>query len=388
MDVLCDTLLLEEILPRLPPKPLLRLSATSRRYNALARRPSFAARYWRHAGVFLQPAGEPHKAGVFLTAPSYPGAELMLPGPEDDLAEDGIVHSAAGGLLLCSRGHPTRLTARYYVCNPVTRQRVALPEPGDLCYNPQCGLLTVVAGDATRFQFQVVVIEESQFEDTFLRLKVFSSDTGRWNAKHLWLSSYPSLPFEHDFRRRPVLGPSGAAYWIQRDGGEAIVYDSTSNTLRAIHLPPVSAGGSGHCICVGERHGSRGLPALEVWDSETVDDDHAHAAWVLAHRVAMAELLGQSSDEAAWHRRRIKPVGFHPTDVDVVFLALPSGVAAYSIEHGTMDLQCTLNCFAAPADVFAYVHPPYPVQIPAIQNLTLELLPRKRKADDDTYSKS
>ena len=80
--------------------------------------------------------------------------------PGADLAEDGlaIAHSAAGGLLLCSRG-PTWPTARYFVCNPVTRQRMALPELRGFCFKPQCGLLTVTAA-GTEGTFQVVVIEE------------------------------------------------------------------------------------------------------------------------------------------------------------------------------------------------------------------------------------
>ena len=47
------------------PKSLLRLGAASRRYRALARSPDFAARYWRRAGAFLQPAAEQPAKGVF-----------------------------------------------------------------------------------------------------------------------------------------------------------------------------------------------------------------------------------------------------------------------------------------------------------------------------------
>ena len=94
------------------------------------------------------------------------------------------MNSAAGGLLLCSRG-PTWPTARYFVCNPVTRQRTALPELRDFCFKPQCGLLTVAAAAAagTEGTFQVVVIEEWQFEDMFLQLWIFSSDTDRWRSR-------------------------------------------------------------------------------------------------------------------------------------------------------------------------------------------------------------
>ncbi|RLM93949.1 hypothetical protein C2845_PM08G16760 [Panicum miliaceum] len=238
MDALCDTLLVEEILPRLPPKSLLRLGATSRRYEALARSLGFAARYWRRAGAFLQPAAE--QPGVFprfLTAPAMPGGGARARGS-------------------------TWPAARYFVCNPVTRQQTALPELRDLCFKPRCGLLTVAAaagtdggGHGAAPRFQVVVIEEWQIEDTFLGLKIFSSDTGTWRSRMASLYRYSSLPFEHDFRRRPALGQSGAAYWIQRDGRTAIAYDSAGDSLRVIHLPESGARSK---RCIGERHGGGG----------------------------------------------------------------------------------------------------------------------------------
>ena len=87
MDVVCDTLMVEEILPRLLPKCLLRLAATSRRYNALARRPDFAARYWQRTAVFFQPLQKPVEfAPRFLTSPPTLGAlaadENNVPGAD------------------------------------------------------------------------------------------------------------------------------------------------------------------------------------------------------------------------------------------------------------------------------------------------------------------
>ncbi|PVH38492.1 hypothetical protein PAHAL_5G271500 [Panicum hallii] len=193
-----------------------------------------------------------------------------------------IVHSAADGLLLCSRGS-TWPAARYFVCNPVTRQQTALPELRDLCFKPLCGLLTVTAaagtdggGHGAAPRFQLVVIEEWQIEDTFLGLKIFSSDTGTWRSRMASLYRCSSHPFEHDFRRRPALGQSGAAYWIQRDGRTAIAYDSAGDSLRVIHLPESGARSK---RCIGERHGGGGglryaradAAELEVWDSPTTE---------------------------------------------------------------------------------------------------------------------
>lgn len=50
----------------------------------------------------------------------------------------------------------------------------------------------------------------------------------------------------------------------------------------------------------------------------------ARVAWTLLHRVGITELLARNP-EAAAHGSHVTPVpvGFHPTDVDVVFLELP-----------------------------------------------------------------
>lgn len=162
MDVLCDTLIVEEILPRLLPKSLLCLSATSSRYKALALRPDFAARYWPRAGVFFQdssipspiflPGGEQGHADDTPVEESIIGEDLaFLPGPSDKekayLRRVGspnilfVVLQSEAGLLLCSKGrfHPVH----FYICNPVTWQWVALPEQPWPTKEWQSGMLTV-----------------------------------------------------------------------------------------------------------------------------------------------------------------------------------------------------------------------------------------------------
>lgn len=430
MDVVCDTLLLEEILPRVAPKNLLRLGATSRRYNALVRSPEFRRRYWQRAGVYLElvrdTTGVPPR---FLTGPSSSHApeELVLghtnlalfPSPSSSArrrttTEEAslsswrpvvVAHSAAGLLLCSSRGRPTSQSARYYVCNPVTRQRVDLPELRssscyDYDYDPQCALLTV-AGIGSGTRFQVVVIEQWKMEDAHLRLKVFSSSsgTGEWESRRISLFR-SSLPFDHDFRPPPVLGQSGTAYWLQPRDDTAIAYHSASDSFQVIELPRHLASRKRDRV-IGERHGHGGglrfaqshASVLEVWEcdsqsSETTTTTRtARDAWTLLHRVAITELLERNAEAAAVmpHGSHIvTPVGFHPTDVDVVFLEVPGAAAmlAYSMEHGTMNLQWTHNGDGTSVHVFPYVHPPYPVQVPRINNSSaLAALPRKRKAE-------
>ncbi|KAL6615053.1 hypothetical protein ACP70R_037323 [Stipagrostis hirtigluma subsp. patula] len=207
MDVLCDTLMAEEILPRLLPKSLICLGAVSRRYHALTLRPDFAARYWPRAGVFFQPArcyydeGRPRfltVSGSGAQAPateSFFGADLsFLPGPsareKDYLRRVGARHSAqsgivlmhsTAGLLLCSRGRIRPV--HFYVCNPVTWQWVALPELPWPPHQWQSGLLTLRTNrDGAIEGFKVVLFNQPMHwreEDGCLDLRLFSSGTGQ-----------------------------------------------------------------------------------------------------------------------------------------------------------------------------------------------------------------
>ncbi|KAF8671001.1 hypothetical protein HU200_050279 [Digitaria exilis] len=310
MEVLCDALMVEEILPRLSPKSLICLGSVSRRYNAIVVDPDFSARYWPRAGVFFQPLGATSNGQelrpLFLSSASgggHPpataadsmfGADLTFLPPASAREEaylrrfgasgcagstDVVVHSAAG-LLLCSRGRT--LPVHYYVWNPVSGQWVALPEL--------------------------------------------------------------PCPSEED--------------------------SSDEHYVDVIRLPTgIGTSVWKHCCCIGERHGGGLRYALsndsvfEVWDLQTKGGD---SMWMLAHRVGIAQLLERNPEVAC-----VRPLGFHPTD-DVVFLGIPGAVAAYSIQNGTMSLHhLTHDCYLRSRDMFPYVHPPYLVQIPAIKNSIL-----------------
>ncbi|CAO2179499.1 unnamed protein product [Urochloa humidicola] len=407
MDALCDTLMVEEILPRLSPKSLIRLGAVSRRYNAIVLDPDFAARYWRRAGVLFQPlqatrgGAEPAELGpIFLgrspaaAAESMFGADLaFLPAPSRRekayLRNVGdpncagrvavVVHSAAG-LLLCSRGrvHP----AHYYVCNPVSGQWVALPELPCPSNEWQTGLLRVdTDGDAAKQKpkkFQVLLFNHPMHwrkPDGCFDLRLFSSDTGLWKTVRL---NPPTLIADILSSWSPI-GQSCSAYWIARIEVEhhAIVYNSDKHSVEVIKLPPCFGSGI-WSSCIGERHGGGLRYALsdalvfDVWDLQTKGGD---SMWMLAHRVGIAQLLEQNPEAAmlgSGSRISITPLGFHPTDDDFVFFGFSgasNAVAAYSTKNGIMSLhQLTHSDFLRSTDMFAYVHPPYLVQIPTIKN--------------------
>ncbi|TVU34197.1 hypothetical protein EJB05_16028, partial [Eragrostis curvula] len=382
MDLLCDTIMVEEILPRMHPISILRLGAASRRYNALVRDPDFAAGYWQRAGIFFQRSSWPAaRPPLFLTGDDddeeeeddwpEPATEYMfgedlgfLPGPSAaekaylrsvgsaDNAGNvvNIMHSAAG-LLLCSRG--ITLPMHFYVCNPVTCQWVALPELPWIPHQWRSGLLTVdtdedaATASSNLKRFQVVLFNHPMHwlkPGGCIDLKLFSSDTGQWKVMQL----QPPIRIEEPpYSWSPILVQSGTAYWIMLKAKDrAVAYNSVNHSVRFVGLPRRLADAKMNRI-IGERHGG-GLRyahanslVFEVWDLQTKSDGNIR--WKLVHRVGVTDILEWNPEAVGFlvESSIIKPVGFHPTDDDVVFLGMPGAVAAYSIEYGTMSIQCT-----------------------------------------------
>jgi hypothetical protein len=319
------------------------------------------------------------------------------PGPAARSREIFIMHATAG-LVLCSRGKS--MAAQYYVCNPVTLQWVALPKlpwvpPANLS-----GLLSLTnteAGDGSSSSircFQVVLFKllrfPCQFPGRFMDLMVFSSATGQWKI----LRFQHPMPIIVETHAPPFLGQSGTAYWIAYSPmNRVIAYNSLHHTIKFLAVP-IRVHGTTRTLnrCIGERQGG-GLryahfdcSVLKVWDLQAggVDGTDAGAKWELAHQVDVME-LAQRNPEATdivtkqkYVECRIRAntlfsvLGFHPT-ADIIFLDVNGTVLAYSIEHGTTRYQCSHNYLHH--NMFPYVHPAHPVEIPAIKKAPLDLKP-------------
>ncbi|CAM0879477.1 unnamed protein product [Alopecurus aequalis] len=402
MDRFCDNIV-EEILRRLPAKCLHRVRAAARCYNHIILSPEFVARYWgSHApylsGVFLQSnrpwwqhsrflGGGPSAATESILSADLAFLPSLPPGPAARNREIFIVHATAG-LLLCSRGEyrPTQ----YYVCNPVTWQCVALPE---LPWRPtyMSGLLSLTDeadGSSNKF-FQVVLFDHpSSWNQNggCMDLKVYSSATGRWEAKCLRIGTSINVVTHAP----SSLGQSGTAYWIgYQPMDKLIAYNSLHHTIHVLPLPGSVHDTTALNRCIGElhcgilRYAHVDCSVLQVWDLQTgggVDG----VWWKMVHQVDVMELAARNPEAVALvtskpehleHRINdsnplFTVLGFHPT-VDIIFLDLNHNVGAYSIEHGTITYQCSHQYFCH--NVFPYVHPAHPVEIPTYKGIT-ELL--------------
>lgn len=301
---------------------------------------------------------------AFLPEASAEEKAYLLHVGRDPLHGIAVVHSAAG-LLLCSRGH-TR-SVHYYICNPMTWQWVALPElPLPVC-DQQCGLLTVATGEedaAAAKGFQVVLVNNPGDwlkPGGQLDLRVFTSDTGQWETRQLPGRLIPSASEDYLYLP-PILAQSGNSYWMSYSKDQAIAYNNAAGgggatgSIRVIALPDGLVHGRWN-RCIGERQGGglryvqSDLWVLEVWHSSS-SQDQSGRDWTLVHRISVELLMERNPGAAAflrdknpshWSYHHGKPVGIHPADDDVIFVSLPGAVFAYSIEHGTMNLQCTTH---------------------------------------------
>jgi hypothetical protein len=259
------------------------------------------------------------------------------------------------------------------------------------------GLLSVtnnndVDGSSSIKCFQVVLFNHASCWNKtgggYLDLKVFSSDTGRWEAKFI----KPRTSIDVVTYTPPFLAQSGGtAYWIgYRPMGKLIAYNSLRHTIRVLPLPSrVHDKETALNRCVGERPGG-GLryahfdcSVFKVWDLMQNGGGADGVSWKLVHEIGVMELAERNAEATAlvtepeYLEHRIKAtslsslfsvIGFHPAE-DIIFLDVNRNVGAYSIEHGTITYQCPDKYFDH--DVFPYVHPAHPVEIPEIRTAPL-----------------
>jgi hypothetical protein len=215
-----------------------------------------------------------------------------------------------------------------------------------------------------------------------LDLMVFSSATGRWEAKCI---QHPTA-IDVETHAPPFLGQSGTAYSIgYRPKDKLIAYNCLHHTIQVLPLPGrVHDKATALNRCIGERQGG-GLryahfdcSVFQVWDLQTGGGVRG-IWWKPVHQVDVMELAERNSEATAFVTKpehlkyRVNAtsvsslfsvLGFHPTD-DIIFLDINGNVGAYSIEHCTITYQCPSRYFRD--GVFPYVHPAHPVDIPEIK---------------------
>lgn len=409
-----DPNLVVEILLRLPHKYVICCKCVSKKWLYLITSPNFVSHFSsmkKELWTFMYPPDEQRCA---LSATSK---DSIFEGPRFSLNflpcytvqsqgnEPICVVKTFNDLFLCCKRK--RFQWVYYICNPLTKQWVALP-PSRYCYENVCVNFTCYKKDSTtqqpngvafntQYWCKVVKIFKNDRTNK-LDLEIFSSKTGQWIEKKVLVSNanngygctiHDAITFDgklilfglkrHEKKNiiismADVDGGSNEAHMLMfgsRDDFEA--WHKCSHG-------PTSMVSQGHLLLAWVTN-STNTPTLKIWEFKSCELRMVHEVdftqivsdneWISKDylRSIMQEGLILRRNEG---RIRVPIVlGLDPNDENIVYLNLiySDTMAKYDIRRRTLNLvpdTCVVS-FAKPnKNVFQLVLPLWPTMVPQL----------------------
>ncbi|XP_047972866.1 uncharacterized protein LOC125215485 [Salvia hispanica] len=372
--------LIFEILHRVDEKDLILLKSVSKGWNFVISRiciprmspPSPAAPFWSLL-LFKDPlppeegreVGDPFLKLHYLLMHYYVYGHFMPPRFRldntdhlypamlpDKCDHSGIQDCCNGMLLLAS-------SSRYYVANPVTKQRISiLINPQHQHINIKTIHSSLVFDPSLSLNFKIVTFTAVNLP---LELDIFCSEMGQWRSHVLPLE--PHGLHGSEWLRRSVYFNRGlyslslAMFLVCIDNLLPSPSGRDSDLIAwAIELPDKDVITPSECGCIGVSSGSfyysnrdAGGSYMYVWALRYKGGD---SEWVLMHTISIADDL---VDSPTRRLRRIlymkifdcfRPRAFYPKD-DVLVIAAPTLVASYNLKTKLLDQLYSLpklNC--------------------------------------------
>nr|CAB3454675.1 unnamed protein product [Digitaria exilis] len=345
--------LIAEILSRLPARSRCRSKCVSRRWRRLITDPSPCFYFWTHYdGVqhrwdFVATngdGGQPHQVDSSLS--------FLPPHPRAGTGRRWRCSTPATGSSSCAAASPATGVAPpqpafYVVCNPATKEWVALPQPSlepgfDDFYTKTCRA-ALGFDPSVSSHFHVFQLEESErcYDHYVSAVEIYSSETGAWARKEKrWYRLTGHMAFFNGFLHLTT--------WEN----VLATVDVRGQTWRTIRVPYNGGYGSGF---VSHSQGrlvymdvrTRRMGALVIYVLEDYDSEW----WTLKHKVSQVVLfgLGELPPDLEWN----PTAGFHPTCHKVFFYDRPGRrLMSYDINEGRVRVVCTLG-----AVVWDEMHP-------------------------------
>ncbi|KAL3651321.1 hypothetical protein CASFOL_004323 [Castilleja foliolosa] len=160
--------LLQEILTRVPIKPLARFQLVSKHWHSLISDPRFCCRMW-------------FKTNIGLNINMFPSAPIQIGPQKIDFTQNpyGIqFYPSCNGLLLCRTYREGPGEPRYYVYNPTTNKFSTFLKPGNV---EEIGYMHLVFDPSKSHHYKIVCIKVVSLELKLHQVGVYSSETcGPW----------------------------------------------------------------------------------------------------------------------------------------------------------------------------------------------------------------
>ncbi|XP_077209864.1 F-box protein At5g49610-like isoform X2 [Tasmannia lanceolata] len=339
------------ILARLPAKSLHRFKCVSTEWQNLI-----------STGSLSRKILPPLMSGLFYQSKEHSGQAFMpnsmvANGVDMDMSLNFLpchhklrVANCCNGLLLCwvkgKHWDQRSYFLHYIVCNPTTKKWVTLPEvykidcPVGLVYDPQIS-----------DQFKVARFLHCRPNDLFIKLQIYSSETGKWVEAKVVLAF--KVHFSED---RQVVYSNGALH-VLCNPHHVLKFDAKEESCELIELPRDVIGHLGEsdgCL----HYVNLDTFIIEIWKL----NDCASREWVLEVKIRMQDLIQQLPQP---HSDMFYFLAFHP-DLEVIFLEMKGTIYSYHLNSSnlkkfgtvTMDISSGLVLFSYPfspcLDTFAH----------------------------------
>ncbi|CAN6205774.1 unnamed protein product [Urochloa humidicola] len=317
--------LIVDILSRLPTKSLCRCMCVSTSWRALLREPAYRhmfARITPWPSFFFLCRRDGILIRDFITAKGDGGLPLVDSAlsflPASTCRKISLLDSCNGLLLRCKPAIAAGATvpprpAFYIVCNPTTREWVALPQPSlepgfDSYYRRACSA-ALGFDPSVSPHFHVFQLEEKElvYKHFVNAVEIYSSETGTWTRKETQWTARKEL-----FMNGHKTYFNGFLHLTMSIHDVIAMVDTRGQATRTIGVPFNGTHGSGF---VGHSQGrlvyvdvrTKQVAALAIY----VLEDHTGDQWTLRHKVKSAVLFGLGKLPSWLDDNPV--VAFHPT---------------------------------------------------------------------------
>lgn len=401
-----------KILVRLPAKPLFRFKCVSKRWLGLISDPFLPTVYNANNSVTTSSTGfflqfkcigvddsdilweQIHFCPFVKTTTAFePEDNNSVVLHNSSLSFLGLTRtvllSSSMGLLLCS---DCRFYQKhYYVCNPITKQRVTLPEPSHSCYYIVSPHLHCYNDDDTgsavpnKFVVVLFIASGTLRSKDVLEVETFSSETGSWKLSRI--ACPPSLS-------NIIIVCQGifdwTTYWVYCAGGRIGSYDLKKETLKVLPLLPGSDNPCAGCVSSNDgllHYAQSNNTSLCIWELLTkrgVNSNESDREWSLKYTISLQGLLDDhpniiqrtvncpSHVFSRVHKLLFEPLAFHPSNPDIVLLNLPGIVVSCQLDKRKLELILPYSYVKESrlsySQIFPYTPTLWPVAIPPIRS--------------------
>ncbi|KAF8732068.1 hypothetical protein HU200_016024 [Digitaria exilis] len=353
---------LVEILARVPSRSIHRFKCVSKRWRDLIADPLHRKRLPQtlEGFFFSDEAGGDADAGFCGCFVSLPGRSAPLVDPSFSFLTKlpGIENikflGYCNGLFLFQHGQNSGVGGPdYAVCNPATKQWVAVPGAG-CALDPPSKVDTYLAFDpAVSPHFRLVHISQKDFLGE-VEVCVYSSETRVWSDMASQQSRWRD---EGGWKRwvngGAILNPMWGSTFVNGmlhlvvyhvpDEYLIAAVDMEGKTCRIITLPDRNSflsffgQSQGHLHCVGSivelERGCVKWAGLSIW----VLEDYDTGEWILKHKVSFLELFGQMN---CMDRFNSTVLTIHP-DRNLIFILQNSNKQLLSYDMDSKELHAS-----------------------------------------------